>query len=171
MSVTQPFPCFPDYDGPIEGVFGFVHDSVLAEFSLDIMERVRFYNRGGKPKHELETRRRCMVWLDPANQPWDELARQWAELDRQGAELDRQWDELARQRDELDRQWADHRQWAKLARQLAGLDRQLAGLHRQWAELYRQWVEHEPAILAQIKALVPDLPWDGHKLIFPEETA
>ena len=141
MSVTQPFPCFPDYDGPIEGVFGFVHDSVPAEFSLDIMERVRFYDGGGKPKHELETRRRCMVWLDPANQPWAELYRQ---------------------RDELDRQWADHRQWAKLARQLAGLDRQLAGLHRQWAE-------HEPAILAQIQALVPDLPWDGHKLIFPKK--
>src|SRR3990172_3867908 len=160
MSVTQPFPCFPDYDGPSSGVFSFVHDSVPAEFSLDIMERVRFYNRGGKPKHELETRRRCMVWLDPANQPWAELARQWAELYRQRAEHDRQRAELYRPLAGLHRQWDElDRQWEELDRQLAGLHRQWDELYRQWDEHDRQWVEHEPAILAQIKALVPDLPW------------
>ena len=87
MNVTQPRPCLPGYDGPNEGVIAFVHHDVPAEYSSNIMERVEFYNDGGKPEHELEPRRRCMVWLDPTNQPWAELARQRAELYRQEAAL------------------------------------------------------------------------------------
>ena len=157
MNVTQPFPCLPGYDGPNEGVIAFVHHDVLAEYSLDIMERVRFYNNGGKPAHELETRRRCMVYLDPTNQPWAEHGRQQDELERQWVELGRQRAKHKRQEDELKLQRAEHR-------------RQGVELGRQRAELWRQEVELEPAILAQIKALVPDLPWDGHKLVFQKET-
>ena len=172
MNVTQPFPCLPGYDGPNEGVIAFVHHDVPAEYSSNIMERVKFYDRGGKPDHELETRRRSLVWLDPTNQPWAKLSRPWAELDHQWTEHSHQRYEFYRPGNELYRQGDAaelSRQEAELSRQEAELDLQRDELGRQRAELGRQWAEHEPAILAQIKALVPDLPWDGHQLVFPKE--
>ena len=62
------FPGLPDYVGPANGYFAFVHHEVLCEYSTNIRERVAFIE-SCKPKHERETRLRHLLYLDPIKCP------------------------------------------------------------------------------------------------------
>ena len=160
MNIKQPFPALPDYDGPTSGLFGLVHHDKLFEYSRDILERVEFYNTGGKPEHELETRRRCLVYLDPTGQPWAvaraKCGADWAKYVAVRADYGADWANYVSVRDKYDADWAKY---------VAARDKYDAD----WAEYEAATAEYASQIEAQIRALVPDLPWNGKELVFPKE--
>ena len=131
------FPGQPYYTGPTTGVFALIHHSVLAEYSWNIKERVSVIN-DEKPVHEIATRLRCLVYLDPAGQPWEQAYQTWARAEQP---------------------WARVYQTGQQA-------------YHAWLLPYKSWqqvlTEAQPILEAQIRALVPDLPWDGEKLVFEE---
>ena len=142
------FPALPNYIGPTRGVFGLKHHDVLAEASEDIMERVRYYDEGNKPAYEMDIRRRCLVYLDPVGQPWEAA---WVEVEAARAE----W-EAARVK--VEATWAEvEAAWAKA--------------NAAWMQLtHAIRTEHQQAVEAQIRSLVPDVPWDGKALRFEKGT-
>lgn len=159
------FPALPDYTGPDSGLAGWVHHDKPFAYCRSFKERIA-YIRATKPANEIPTRLRCLVYLDPTGQPWAEaltdLNRTQAALNRALAALDRaQAETLAA----LDRTLAD------LNRAQAVRNRALAALNRARAELDRaqaEWDQYAPQIEAQIRALIPDLPWNGISLVFEE---
>lgn len=56
------YPGRPDYTGPKEGFFGFIHHDQLLEYSRNIDERLDYIDRF-KPGHQRAWRRHCMVYL------------------------------------------------------------------------------------------------------------
>ena len=143
--IKQPFPALPDYDGPTSGVFSCVHHNILAEFSWNILERLLVIDRD-KPESERATRKSSIVYLDPTGQPWEQAFR----------EYDAAWGKYAT---------AEAKYAAARAKYVAAWGERAAAR----AECDAAMDKYAPQIEAQIRALVPDLPWNGTELVFPKE--
>ena len=154
-------PALPNYVGPIRGFFSCVHHYILIEWSDDIMERVRFYDAGNKPLHEMETRRRCFVYLDPTGQPWEPLVQAWQQYEQVWQPHEQVWQPHEQARQRYEQVWQPHEQ----ARQRYEQARQR--YEQAWQRYEQARQQYLPQIEAQIRALVPDLPWDGKQLVFP----
>ena len=142
--IKQPFPALPDYDGPTSGVFSCVHHNILAEFSWNILERLLVIDRD-KPESERATRKSSIVYLDPTGQPWGQAFRECvAARDKYAA---------ARAKYGVAAMATCDAAAAKYAFAAAAVDAAAA--------------KYASQIEAQIRALIPDLPWDGKRLVFP----
>lgn len=62
MTDNTQFPALPDYVGPIDGWFTFLHHEVPMEWTYDVRERI-YYIRNHKPSHEVATRLRHILRL------------------------------------------------------------------------------------------------------------
>ena len=65
-----------------------------------------------------------------------------------------------------------HKLWQRLAQEWQRYDQEWQRYDQEWQRLAQEWqrLAHtwETELLAQIRALVPDLPWNGKALVFPE---
>lgn len=66
--VNKLFPLKPNYKGPTRGMFLYVHHEVPAEFSDNILERVK-YVKYDKPDEEQETRANALRYVRPSDLP------------------------------------------------------------------------------------------------------
>jgi len=57
----------PNYIGPTEGNFGFLHHDTAWEYSHNVIERVDYVRRR-KPAHEIQVRLDSMFWIDPESE-------------------------------------------------------------------------------------------------------
>ena len=139
------FPGLPDYVGPANGYFAFVHHEVLCEYSTNIRERVAFIE-SCKPKHERETRLRHLLYLDPIKCP---AAAEIKLLnDDYVAKIKPLKDDYEAKRKLLNDDY-----WAKIK----FLDDDY------WAK--RKLLDKP--ILVYIKKHIPDCRWNGETLVFP----
>ena len=134
----------PDYTGPVEGVFAFIHHEILAEWSPNILERVMVISRD-KPKYERATRLWCMAYLDPKGQPWEAAILTLSAINRE-YQLNASGKTPSPTTTEEEWLWIGQR-WSLAQQKL-------------WAQLHC----HRQSIEAQVRALVPDLFWDGKRL-------
>ena len=151
------FPGRPNYTGPTAGLFGLVHHNVLFEPSSDILERVKFIPKS-KPLNAIETRLWVIVYLDPSGQPW---ARAWA----QRARARIQWDKALTHFDKAMARMQSTEGMTEAEKSEART--RMLEARTQWEKAELGVNRHSHQIEAQISSLIPDLPWNGHHLVFP----
>ena len=136
------YPGRPDYTGPIQGWYLFIHHDRLCEWSDDITERLTVIDTD-KPVYERAMRRHCLVWLEPERVPVT-YKQAWQAYRQAG---------LA------------YGQAAQDAKQVRLL------LYQQAGQIFYQAHEAEKEVLvALVNELVPDAPWNGTELVFPDPT-
>ena len=86
--MNNKFPGLPDYVGPSQGFFAFVHHDKLVEWSDDIQERIDYIKKA-KPTHEQEVRLSHLLYLGKAGSDYakklkpltDDYAKEFKRLD------------------------------------------------------------------------------------------
>lgn len=141
------FPGRPGYEGPAAGIFGLLHHEILCESSHDVMERVRYVRRE-KPRNEVAVRLHNMIYLGDCPAAL-KLAPLDADYEARRAPLD-----------------ADYK--ARLATLSADYKARRAPLS---ADYKAKRAPLDAEIVAYIRDHIPDCAWDGHGLVFSQETA
>jgi hypothetical protein len=160
------FPGLPNYIGPKRGMFGLLHHDTAIKYSHDVTERVEYVKKN-KCQHELATRLRAMVYIAPRllSAEWDKASAEYVKAYAEWAKASAKW---AKARAE----WAKaSAKWAKARAEYVKAYAEYVKASAKWAKASAKWAkaraEHEPEINALLSRLVPDCPWDGKKMVFP----
>ena len=175
--LNHSYPGRPDYVGPKTGMFGLVHHDQLFEWSPNIVERVEYLGNN-KPAHELATRLHCLVHLDLRSEPWYDL---WEAL-ASGHYLVLNGERVLAEGNRL---FSEGKELLAAGGELGDVGKSLrisgeklvlwgSGIVNVGFDLTSRakgLVTDEIAsvVLAEIRRLVPDVPWDGKRLVFPGE--
>ena len=157
--IKQPFPALPDYDGPPSGVYSCVHHDILTEYSWNILERLLVIDRD-KPESERATRKSSIVYLDPTGQPWEQPFREYDAARAKCVAAPAKF--VA----------ATAKYGVTRAKYVAATAKYVATRAEYGvaaAKYIAAGAKYASQIEAQIRALVPDLPWNGKELVFPKE--
>ncbi len=140
MYVNLLYPGRPNYEGPVQGFFGLLHHSIIAEWSDNVMERVD-YVKNYKSKNEVEIRLWNMCYLSEERLP-KEFVEAWKTLEEARTlhyEAYKTWEKAANTYDKV---------W------------------KTWGEVQEVLQTFSPLLLPLIKELVPNTAWNGQELVF-----
>ena len=147
-------PGLPDYTGPQQGWFAYIHHEQRLEWSDNIQERVAYIVME-KPAHEQAIRLACLTHIPTAQVP---VAYATA---RQAYATAGQAQDTARQA------YATAGQAIDAAGQAYGTAWRAYDAAGRAINTARQ--AYAADIAALVSELVPDAPWNGHELVFPPE--
>ncbi len=151
MSQNLLYPGRPNYEGPVQGLFGLLHHSVIAEWSDNVMERVEYVKKA-KPKHEVDIRLWNMCYLSEERVP-----KKLVEAGKTWDEAWKTWDEALKTWEEAVKIWeAEKTYWEAWET-----------YREAWETYYEALQTFSPHLLNLIKELVPDTAWNGKELVFP----
>ena len=167
MDENTLFPGRDNYTGPDSGALGLCHHNYLFEPSHSFAERVEAI-RNTKPKNEIATRLHNLIYLDFAMIPGisQEAGARLEEAAARWQEADARWQEAAARLEEAD---ARLEEAAARWQEAAARWREPTARWREAAARWREAVAPlEGAVLAYIRAQIPDCAWNGKQLVFPE---
>ncbi len=166
MSKNLLYPGRPNYEGPVQGFFGLLHHSLLAEWSHDVMERVEYVKRW-KFENEVEIRLWNMCYLSEERLPKEfvEAWRTWEEVKNTHRKAGKTYEEAGKTYWEA---WKTYDEAVKtyLEAEKAYLKAEKACREARYT-YYKILQSSSPLLLALIKELVPDTAWNGQELVFP----
>ncbi len=188
MTPNRTYPGRPNYEGPVQGIFGLLHHSVLAEWSHNVMERVEYVKKA-KPKHEVDIRLWNMCYLSEERVPnefveackiYGEVLKTYMEARKTWGEAQKTWVKAVKTFEETGKNWTEalktYREAVKTYQE-ARMTWVEAGktfeetwkTHREAEKTYNKILQtFSPQILTLIKELVPDTTWNGQELVFPK---
>jgi hypothetical protein len=146
-------PGLPDYTGPSQGWFAYIHHEQQLEWSHQISERVSDVV-ANKPAHEQPIRLACLTHIPTARVPGTYHAARHT------------YDTAQQAYHAAVRAYHDTGRTGRGA-QAYNTARQVYDTARQ--AYYAAVQAYDTEIAALVAELVPDAPWNGHALVFPPE--
>ncbi len=145
------YPGRPNYEGPIQGFFGLLHHSVIAEWSHNVMERVEYVKRY-KAENEVEIRLWHMCYLSE-----ERLPKEFVEA----------WKTCVEARKNYLKAGKTYREAGKTYREAGKTYREAEKACGEAVKTYYKTLKtFSPHLLNLIKELVPDTTWNGEELVF-----
>ncbi len=150
MSQNLLYPGRPNYEGPVQGLFGLLHHDTLVEWSHDVMERVEYVKRE-KPKNEVKIRLWNMCYLDKERLP------------KEIVEAEKTWEEAEKTWEEAKKTWTKAWEtWEEAEKTFGEAEKTSDEACNTYYEILQSL---SPQLLTLIKELVPDTAWNGEELV------